>query len=221
MAGNLDTSAVSYGKTTEASFSPPEGSECLGFHSLDNVSGFTGLTLNVSGFNPIAGHKGGIFYAILKKQIPQYGGAPVVGFVDSPSAQGGSGYLLGLSEEAPSRIILRKGTLGSGMSISGTGVLRLSDESFLDATWVELALYLTVNLQGDIALRIRRRDPVIAGTWSAVPGMADIVDDIIGKASGSVPVEGDFFPVFGHYNSGQSGRVSLFDYMRVSRQLTP
>jgi len=218
MPGSLDPADVSVGQTDNVAFQIPEGVHCVGFHSLNAVVGFTGYVLNLSGFNPISGHKGGIIKGYMRKHVVGTGGAAVFFFVTSTNAQGAEGYMLGISEDNPAQLILRKGMLNQGLSISSPGVLRVSQASYPNPTWLYPILYMTVNTQGDVALRVRQS---VLSIEVAIPGMDDIVDDVLGKASGSPPVFGDFYPGFGHYNSGQSGRLSLFDALMASRQLTP
>lgn len=101
-------------------------------------------------------------------------------------------------------------------------MLRMSDLALQTPEWLELELCVTRNTQGDTVIRVRRNDPPAVGpAWAAIPGMASFTDDALGRASGSAPVDGDFYAGFGHYNSGQSGRVSLFDKVAIARHTNP
>jgi hypothetical protein len=219
MNGNLDSSTVSRGQTDNVAFDIQENTYAVGFHTLKAAQGFTGLANAIDNFCPITDGKGGVISALLRRHIPQFGGAPLIFLANSKDAQTAQAYMLGLSEDFPYRIVLKKGLLGSGLKVADA--LRVSAQAWQTPLWFELALQVGVNAQGDIGLIVQRRDPVLTGAWGSVPGMAFLLDDALGRASGQPPVFGDFYVGFGHYSSGASGRVSVFDHLIVERQLTP
>jgi len=219
LANSLEPEQISRGRTTASEFGIVDGSAAVGFHSLDAAAGLSGFVSALVGFAPIANRKGGIITALVKKHAPMAGGAPLLFFVNSPDALAAEGYILGLTEEWPYSIALKRGMLSAGLK--GDNALAKSSAVFSAAAWLELALYVTVNTQNDIVLRVLRRDPVLTGAWAAVPGIDDVIDDAVGLLTGTPPVYGDFYPGFGHYNSGQSGRVSLFDHITIARQTAP
>lgn len=68
-------------------------------------------------------------------------------------------YLLGLSDDDPHRIVLRKGQIATGIpGEGGPGVLLQSSESFRQGTWLHLRLDVIVNDNGDVVLRVLRSD---------------------------------------------------------------
>ena len=131
-------------------------------------------------------------------------------------------YLLGLSDDDPHRIVLRKGTVTGGLASSdGPGVLLKSGESFTQATWLHLRLDVIVNANGDVVLKVFKNDLAAhplgtAPSWQEVAGMAEFIDDNTGINSGSQPL-----------TSGRGGfgvmvkdvtRRSFFDHLDLLRQ---
>jgi hypothetical protein len=144
-----------------------------------------------------------------------------------PQCQGNSvndqAYLLGLSDDDPHRVVLRKGTVTTGLpDADGPGVLLKSSESFAQATWLHLRLDVIVNANGDVVLKVFRNDldAHALGTppdWQPVPGMAEFIDDHLGINSGSQPL-----------TSGRGGfgfsvrdvtRRGFFDHLELYRQV--
>ncbi|MCY1033250.1 hypothetical protein OV207_17480 [Corallococcus sp. BB11-1] len=134
-----------------------------------------------------------------------------------------SAYLLGLSDDEPHRVVLRKGVVATGLpDADGPGVLLKSSASFAQGTWLHLRLDVIVNANGDVVLKALQSDlsahPL--GTppdWQPVPGMADFIDDALGINSGSQPL-----------TSGRGGfgfavkdvtRRAYFDSRELSRQV--
>jgi hypothetical protein len=77
-----------------------------------------------------------------------------------------SAYLLGLSDDDPHRIVLRKGAVAVGLpTADGPGVLLKSAASFAQATWLHLRLDVIVNTNGDVVLKVFQND--LARTRSA------------------------------------------------------
>ncbi|MCG8424743.1 MAG: hypothetical protein MJE77_43185, partial [Proteobacteria bacterium] len=134
-----------------------------------------------------------------------------------------TGYLLGLSDEDPHRIVVRKGAPAVGIADSeGPGALLASGQSFSQATWLHLRLDAIVNDNGDVVLKVFHNDleaqPL--GTppnWQPVAGMAEFIDDHLGINSGSQPL-----------TSGRGGfgvavrdvtRRAFFDHIELMRQV--
>jgi hypothetical protein len=219
----LDIATVDRGVTAGIARPPGGGNFLFAFNSLAAVEGAVGLFANLVDFAPMA--KGASIRACIQRGP---GGGPT-GF--SPflflSCQGNSindsAYLLGLSDDDPHRIVLRKGVMFSGIPDSeGVGALLASSESFAQATWLHLRLDVIVNDNGDVVLKVFRNDldanPL--GTppnWQVVSGMAEFIDDHVGINSGSQP-----------YTSGRGGfgvaikdvtRRVYFDHIELMRQV--
>lgn len=220
----LDIATVDRGVTTGIARPNGGGSFVFGFNSLVVATGAVGLFSNQVNFAPMA--SGGSITAAIKR-APS--GSPInfapflfIG-LGGPSVND-NGYLLGLQDEDPHRIALRKGSLALGIPAASpgtSGILRRSNATFANDTWLHLRLDMIFNTNGDVILKCFQSDlaahAVTAPTWAAVGGMDDFVDDALGINSGSAP-----------YTSGRVGfgfrasdvtRRAAFDQLTVSRQL--
>lgn len=219
----LDIATVDRGVTAGIARPPGGGSFLFAFNSLAAVQGAVGLFCNLVDFAPMA--KGASIRGCVQRGP---GGGPT-GF--SPflflACQGNSvndtAYLLGLSDDDPHRIVLRKGAVAVGIPDSeGPNVLLASGESFSQGTWLHLRLDVIVNDNGDVVLKVLRNDlgPHPLGSppdWQPVPGMVEFIDDHLGINSGSQPL-----------TSGRGGfgmavadvtRRSYFDHLELLRQV--
>lgn len=208
-------------------FAPPSGggSFIYGFNSLDTAPGAAGLFCNLVDFSPAA--KGGQITGALKRAPSggRTGFTPLLFLGLGGHSVNDLGYLLGLVDGDPSRIALRKGALVGGIpdvAPGGSGILARSTGTVAVDEWVHLRLDMIVNLNGDVRLQCFRNDlgaHAIPGpyTWTAIPGIAEVVDDALGVTTGSAP-----------YTSGYSGfafcksdvtRRGYFDQIAIERQL--
>jgi hypothetical protein len=218
----LDIATVDRGPTAGITAPPGGGSFVFAFNSLDAATGAVALFANQPDFAPMA--LGGSIRGCLQRGP---GGGPT-GF--SPflflCGQGTSvndqAYLLGLSDEDPHRVVLRKGSLVAGVpSADGPGVLLASGASFAQSTWLHLRLDVIVNTNGDVVLKVLQNDldahPLGSPPdWQPVPGMVELIDDHLGINSGSQPL-----------TSGRGGfgfavqdvtRRGFFDHLELLRQ---
>lgn len=221
---SLDGSSVRKGVTTGVARPNGGGNFVYGFNSLVTSAGAVGLFTNQDNFAPLA--KGGSVRGAVKRGAS--GGpmnfAPMLFLgLGSPDVNA-SGYILGLDDDDPHRIVLRKGTLVTGIpaAANGTlGILAQGTETWLNDTWLHLRLDMIANTNGDVILKAFRSDlashTVGAPAWVAVPGCETFVDDVLGVNSGSVP-----------YTSGYAGfafqtkdvsRRGFFDELEIQRQL--
>ncbi len=219
----LDIATVDRGVTAGIARPPGGGSFLYAFNSLAAVDGAVALFANLASFAPMA--KGGSIRGVVQRGP---GGGPT-GF--SPflylCCQGNSvndsAYLLGLSDDDPHRIVLRKGAVTVGLpNADGPGVLLKSAASFAQATWVHLRLDVIVNTNGDVVLKVFQNDLAAhalgtAPDWQPVSGMVEFIDDHLGINSGSQPL-----------TSGRGGfgcsvkdvtRRSYFDHVELFRQV--
>ncbi len=219
----LDIATVDRGVTAGIARPPGGGSFLFAFNSLAAVQGAVGLFCNLVDFAPMA--KGASIRGCVQRGP---GGGPT-GF--SPfmflACQGNSvsdtAYLLGLSDDDPHRIVLRKGAVAVGIPDSeGPNVLLASGESFSQGTWLHLRLDVIVNDNGDVVLKVLRNDlgahPLGSPPdWQPVPGMVEFIDDHLGINSGSQPL-----------TSGRGGfgmavadvtRRGFFDHLELLRQV--
>lgn len=195
-----------------------------GFNSQVATAGAIALSPNGTNFYPMA--LGGSMSGALKRGAS--GGplnfAPMLFMSLQTNSVNATGYLCGLSDDDPHRIMVRKGTILTGLpavSIGTQGVLKIGTETWLNNTWLHLKFDVIVNTNGDTILQVFRNDllvnPVTAPIWVAVPGCENFIDDSLGVNSGSSP-----------YTSGYAGyafqtkdvaRRAYFDQMIPSRQI--
>jgi hypothetical protein len=219
--------AGSVAKGVSAGFTPPAGggSFVYGFNSLDTSIGAVGFFTNLVNFAPMA--KGGSIRGCMKRAPSggRTGFSPMLFIgLQGPSVND-EGYLLGLADGDPSRIVLRKGTISGGLpdvAPGGSGVLARSTGTVNVDAWVHLRLDMIFNTVGDVRLQVFRNDlgtnPLGgAPSWVAIPGMSEFVDDALGVNSGSAP-----------FTSGRAGfafrtsdvtRRAQFDHIDIRRQL--
>lgn len=220
---SLDRAAVNRGATAGVTPPPGGGSFVYAFNSTSIVVGGTGLFCSLDNFAPMA--KGGSIRGCVQRGP----GGGSTGF--SPflfvGCQGDSvndrAYMLGLSDEDPHRIVLRKGAISVGIPNSdGDGVLRASGQSFRQSVWLHIRLDMIVNLNGDVVLRcyynnLDSRPLNEPPDWVEIPGMSRFIDDATGINSGTPPL-----------TSGRSGfafavkdvtRRGYFDHIELARQV--
>jgi len=221
--GGLDIATVDRGATAGIPCPPGGANFLFAFNSLVVAKGAVALFANLPNFAPMP--KGGSLRGCLQRGP---GGGPT-GFSPflSLCAQGpsvnDSAYLLGLSDEDPHRIVLRKGAIVSGVpSSEGAGVLLASDATFLQGTWLRLRLDVIVNSNGDVVLNVFQSDlathPLgVPPDWLPVAGMAPFIDDALGINSGSQPLtsgRGGF-----GFSVADVTRRAFFDHLELSRQV--
>lgn len=233
LVGQLDGASAL--RAVTAGTTPPNGggSFVRGCNSLSNNTGVVGQYHNGTGFAPTA--KGGeVAGALMRATSAGTTGYAVFLFIQL----GGTGvdstaYILGLSDGSPGRIVLRKGSLVTGLpdeAPGSGGVLARSDESVSNDTWAHVRLECVVNLSGDVVLNVYKSDlgvnPVTTPVWVPVPGMSGfpggvaataIIDDALGVNTGSVPLTAGRMG-YGHWMNDVS-RVSYVDHIKPLRQL--
>jgi hypothetical protein len=231
-----DSLGASVVKGVTAGVTKPNGGGnfVYGFNSTAIVDGAVGLHNNQTNFAPMS--KGGSVRGALKRAPGggKTGFAPFL-FV---GLQGGSvndlGYLLGLGDDDPHHIVLRKGSIVTGLqdvtpNPPTTDVLMRSTESYEEDTWLHLRLDMIVQGSGDVLLQVFMNDldtnTVGSPVWERITGMEGpqyptiegFVDDALGVNTGSLP-----------FTSGRGGfafrvedvtRRVFFDHMEVARQL--
>jgi hypothetical protein len=224
LASSLGTGDLLRGVT--GGFTPPDGggSFVYAWNTITSVDGAHGLYVNLTNFSPMT--SGGSIRGCLKR-APSGGplGWSAFLFIGLQTADvSGVGYMLGLNDADPCKIMLRKGALNAGLPDAGpgaSGVLRRSTASVAIDSWVELRLDMIVEDLGDVRLQVFQNDIVAhpvdgAATWTAIAGMTEFVDDALGVNSGSVP-----------FTSGYSGfamastevtRRAQVDQVEIRRQ---
>jgi hypothetical protein len=224
LTDGLDIATIDRGVTTGIARPNGGGNFVFGFNSIAVTTGAAAYFAAQANFAPTA--KGGSIRGAIKRGVSGglTGFAPFLFIgLQGPSVND-AGYMLGLQDDNPHRIALRKGTLISGLP-SGTpgtsGILARSNTAYAVDTWLHLRLDMIVNLNGDVILKCYESDltahAVTAPTWGAIGGLDDFVDDALAVNSGSAP-----------YTAGRVGygfrsqdiiRRGFFDQIEVLRQL--
>ena len=227
LSNSLSSGVIDRG-VTGGMAAPTGGSSFVyGFNSLSNTAGAVGLYTAQVNFAPMS--KGGRITGAMKRG--QSGGptnfSPFL-FIGAQAADvTANGYMLGLSDEDPSVIELRKGALVGGLPAGSVtvpptnGILRRSTSSFANDTYVHLRLDMVVNVNGDVILKCFMSDlgahAVTSPSWVAIPGIADFVDDSLGVNSGSAAYTSGYAG-FG-FRSFDITRRAFFDHLEIARQL--
>lgn len=234
---SLATASLDRGVTTGVARPNGGGSFVYGFNSLVVATGAAALFANQANFVPTAANKGGRITGAIKRGVSggPTGFAPFFALLAQGTSVNDNAYLIGLQNDDPYRIVIRKGTMVSGLpaAIPGAqGILRRSTSTFSPDTWHHLRFDAVVNLNGDVILKAWSNDlvanAVTAPVWTAIPGLEDsalvsshgagscFVDDALGINSGSQP-----------YTSGRLGfgfqmsdvsRRGFFDHVEIIRQ---
>lgn len=239
-AGNLTSGSVAKGVT--AGTTPPNGgaSFVYGFNSLSSTAGAVGLYVNATGnsganalFAPIQTDAnlatGGSIRGAMVRGVsaePQIGFASMLfinvksGLTTNPNVND-TGYLLGLEDANPARIVLRKGPLNGGLTVdSSLSTLAVSSAAYSPGTWVHLRLDAIFNQNGDVVLLVYQNDlsvnSVVAPVWAPVAGIATVVDDALAVNSGTTPLSGGFAG-FAFYTAALQKRAYV-DQVQVLRQ---
>lgn len=208
---------------------PPGGGNFLhAFHSIEvpDPAGAVGFFANMVNFAP---HAKGVSIRGCVKRLPSGGPEGFAPFFFA-SLQGSlitsKGYLLGLANDDPYHLVLKKGAPSEGLqdlapAPSVNGILLRSGASFAQDTWHHLRLDVIANDNGDVILQCFQNDLVAnplggAPVWVPIAGMEEYKDDTLGINSGTAP-----------YTSGRSGfafhasdvtRRAAFDHIEVFRQ---
>lgn len=142
-------------------------------------------------------------------------------------------YMLGLGDDDPHHIVLKKGPLNGGLEDfapvpDSNSILLRSTNAFVEATWLHLRLDAIVQGSGDVLLQVYQSDlttqTVAAPLWLPVPGMEGpfspsflgFVDDSLGINTGSQPLVGGRAG-YGFFTADVSRR-GFFDQLQVGRQ---
>jgi len=226
LANSLDSSVVRRGVTGGAT--PPNGGGTFvyGMRSTIVVNGVVAFLTNQTNFAPTPSMKGGSVRGAVRR-APSGGSNGFQPFLyaggQNSDAAIAAGYILGLTDGDPHRIVLVKGNLVNGcpdVTPGSQGVLRRSTGTFALGSWLHLRLDMRVNANGDTVLSVFQNDlatnPVSAPVWAAVPGLEQIIDDVLGANTGTPPfTEGRLG--FGCRFSDTS-RTVFFDHLECLRE---
>lgn len=227
LANSLDASNVKRGVTTGPARPLGGGAFVFGFNSVTNADGAVGLYASQVGFAPMS--KGMSIRGAMKR-APSGGPTNFSPFLFgclSSNDVSGVGYLLGLDDDDPSRIVLVKGPVTAGViagavgtTVGSTFIAKQGSDQFLNDTWVHLRLDVIVNTNGDVIVQAFKSDvtinPVTAPVWVAVPGCEQFVDDALSVNSGTAPLTSGYGG-FG-FRTKDITRRAWFDQLEVQKQ---
>lgn len=226
LTGGLDAATVARG--VSAGFTPPNGGSTYvyGFNSLNDSTGVVGLFNNALNFDPmlddLGDATGGSIRGAIKRGLSgaHTGFAPFFFMGLTGDSVSDEAYMLGLSDDSPNTVILKKGPLNSGLVPDSTGVLGLGATTYLPDIWHHLRLDVIVNPNGDVILKCYYSDltsnPVTAPVWQAIPGLETFIDDALSVNSGTAPLIGGRAG-WGFYTS-EISRRGFYDHIQVARQ---
>lgn len=239
MAGSADGTGwegVTILRNATFGLTPPPGggAACFGFNAIQRVDAAVGIIPTVTGFAPI--ESGGQITGCIQRGLS--GGASGFSGAFFLCATGSSisdtGYLLGIEDATPGRIVLAKGTIGVGIPASGAGtkILRTSAERISQGEWVHLRLDAIVQDSGDVVLRAYKNDliahpldnpaawvwePIVfSDGWVGRFSNGYFIDDVTGVNSGSSPLTSGY-PGF-VFKTTEAGRRYYFDYISLAKQ---
>ena len=224
MTGSVGTGITRRGVTSGTVKPAGGGTYVFGFNTVSATAGSVALYTSQGAFVPVA--SGGIITTAFCRgpsaSPTQYShyvfiGAQGTGLSDNA-------YMLGLSDNNPSSLVLRKGTIASGL-VDGeegdAGIIRKSADTFTEGTWLHVRLDMIVNPSGDVILKVWQSDlsvnDVDAPVWAGVDGMDDFVDDALGINSGTAPYVSGYMG-FG-FQSAALSRRAFFDQITCARQV--
>lgn len=240
LTNNIPIASLDRGVTTGIVRPNGGGSFVYGFNSLDTTAGIAALYTNQVNFAPTAANKGGSIRGAIQRGVSAapINYSPFFFLLAQGITVNDNAYMLGLQDDSPYRICLRKGSMfngvpaGSAVSPPVNGILRVSTATYNPGVYHHLRLDAVVNLNGDVILKAYYSDLtanlVTAPVWQAIPGLEDqnlvashgsgtcFVDDALEINSGSAPYTAGYMG-FGFQTTNISRRA-FFDQIECSRQ---
>lgn len=223
VGGSLNGSQIRRGVTGGATSPNGGGSFVYAFNSIVNTAGAVGVRSALSGFTPEV--KGGSVRAAVRRGAGAgpLNFAPMLFVALQADDVASSAYILGLEDDDPHHVVLRKGSIVTGVpavAIGTNGVLARSADTFMNDTWLHLRLDVILNSNGDVVLRAYRNDlgahDVASPVWTPIDGVDPFVDDALGINSGSVPLAGGYTGFA--FQAKDVGRRGYFDEIELLRQ---
>lgn len=238
----LDPASLLGGVTGGEPRPPGGGSFVYGFRSAADVTGARALVTNQADFAPVTPGAGGPPLSVgggsIRGAIKRGLSTLATGFSPlfaigiqaggpTPSVQD-EAYLIGLEDSNPHRVVVRKGTIVSGIPAadSTNSLMRSLETKAVNSYW-HLRFDMIVNPSGDTVLRVFQNDlsvnDVTAPVWEeldmdgANDGSNGFIDDVLGAASGTIPFSGGYMG-FGAKVGGLAKRV-YFDHIECLRQV--
>jgi hypothetical protein len=191
----LDDNAVVNGTTYGIPRPNGGGNFVYGFNSKVTTEGTSAYFCNKVNFSPMA--KGVSIRGCLQRHAS---GGPLNYAVFLFGGHQGTSvndvaYILGLCDDNPSRIALRKGTLVSGLPASNVGtngILARSTGTFAQNEWVHVRMDMIAQPNNETLIQCFWSDladnPYQTPVWVPIPGIEEVVDDFTQILTGSAPL---------------------------------
>lgn len=236
----LNIASLDRGPTTGIARPNGGGNFVYAFNSLVLTPGAAGWYANGVNFAPTPANKGGSITGAIQRGISAgaINFAPFFFMLGQGQSVNDSAYMLGLQDDSPYRIALRKGALVNGIPAGAAnpggpgGILRRSTATFTPGAFHHLRLDTIVNLNGDVIIKAFQSNlavnSVAAPSWAPIAGLEDpalvashgvgtcFVDDALGVNSGSQPFTSGYMG-FG-FQSADISRRGYFDHIEAFRQ---
>lgn len=233
LEGSLEVADCDRGVTAGIARPNGGGDFVFGLNSLTLTSGVVAFCANQAGFSPLA--SGGTIRGAIRrgKSAGSQNYAPFFFAGLQGTSVDDVAYILGLADDDPYHIVLKKGALSSGLedeapTEDATTILLRSTKVYTEGEWLHLRLDVIRQGSGDVLLQVFENDlsqhPVTQPAWHIVAGMEGafvpsfngFVDDALGVNTGSNPLIGGRIG-YGFYTSDVQRR-GYFDQIQVGRQ---
>lgn len=224
LTNSISIATIDRGVSVSPSKPNGGGDFVYGFNSLSNTPGAVGLYVNTVNFNPMA--EGGSIRGAIRRGAS--GGPESFSPFFFIGAQGNDiedlAYLIGLSDDDPHNIVIRKGAINEGIpagAVGTNGILAKSSASFANDTWLHVRLDMIVNTNGDVILQAFQNNlaanAVTAPVWTPIGGASEVVDDALQVLTSTPPLTSGRVG-FG-FQSADTTRRGYVDHIEVLRQL--
>jgi len=227
--GLFGAQAGSIKRGVTAGFDAPNGggNYVVGFHSAVTTAEAMGFYYSGTNFSPLRDDANNATGCSIRAAMKRGPASNPLGFSVAlfaclqAASETAYGYLLGLSNNDPHRILLAKTTPAAGLDPNASAtILATSSATFLIDTWHHLKLDVIVNPNGDTVLKCFSNDlgtnPVNGPVWVQVAGMNDVIDDALGITSSSNPLAGGYAGFC--FESSESGAYAFVDHFEIDRQ---
>lgn len=192
---DLDEASMPRGVTTGIPRPNGGGNFVLGFNSRVTSPGAAGYFVNKVNYSPTL--KGASIRGCLVRYLSggPTGFAPMLFTALQGTSVNDVGYLIGLENDSPARVVIRKGTIATGLpatALGVNGILARSTIAFTLAQWAQLRLDAITQPNNEVLLQAFYNDldqnPFHTPVWTPIPGISDFVDDALQINTGSAPL---------------------------------
>lgn len=230
LSGVLGTGDVTRDPVSDPPAPPGGGSFVYGFDSKVDTIGAVALKVD-AGNNPDhapsakgASVRGAIMRGVSSEKT-NFSPFLFAGLQGGPPSVNDQGYLMGLEDGDPYRIVVVKGKIIDGIPAATTeNSLLRSTATYSIPTggrWHHIRMDMIVQGTGEVYIQCYENDldenDVDAPEWAAIPGCEQFIDDALGVNSGSLPFTAGYMG-YG-FASKAISRRAYFDYLQMLRQV--